>query len=414
MSAEPGRHKCDFGFLYRNGLHGKKGTGERRAAFALDLIDDVVKKFVPDPESRAAITSARKFLKGEIDQQQLFKARKLASQAFHRRVEQDCPNSMKVMAHTAYLATMAGEHLNSILEEIENIVAWRAHETQSAPSKEAADAAIEDYFARALKHLMRHLPAEMEANWRKSMKQTYCFDDPRFAMNRWVPLDYSHVALSDEVRRSERFQSWLRVLDAFQACQHQPEIESKHLQMFVEVLRGDNTHQRTMVLTMVIPIAWHFECARHVLLEFLADRRGQVRFEVISSFRFYGQRKYPRPFVATFLARALDDRSAKNRHFAAEAAARSRCIEVLPQLEELTRTETTAKARKAMAENAELVRDGFSVSDGLNPGQVSVWFYTKRCYTCINLDQDEYARMSLEDVRLKVEAQQKEDETTGW
>ncbi|MEI7686081.1 MAG: hypothetical protein WCL32_13735 [Planctomycetota bacterium] len=367
--------------------------------FACLVAGEFLRDKLTDPELIDALAALTAFTAGEADRASLERTRRPVAALIKRLNREQAPTSRLFLAYAVESAISLrkwGKWAEGFVLSVETALVTVDLQVEPNVGNTAIRARRARWMApKLIDIILKEFKFFSAAEWANAVKARYRFDDPRLKVT-YVRIEDLFIRLTLEKQTPDA--ATKLQLDAFQKVQHRETVTQDDLQPFVESLKTPGAHR--WAVFMLMPMAQFFEAAQKILLDLLDDPSGKVRFDAISNFS--SRMKYPREFIVAFLRKALDDRSAKNRIFAAQGCEHFDCKELLPQIEDRAQTEKTEKVKVSMRSCAAMVRHGFSVSDGAKEDEVSISFPKADHWTCILVSRVQYSSMTFDEVKQLV------------
>jgi hypothetical protein len=188
-------------------------------------------------------------------------------------------------------------------------------------------------------------------------------DDSRFqhpflkfdGLREWISLH-----MHDAGQRHEA----IAALNAFVWCQHKKKISANDVRPIIAAATMAHRPIREKAIEMLMLIGRWFAAGRNGLLAVLAHVRNEVRFSVVTLVQYW-RLPFPKPFVRRFFERALADKAARVRVFAAEGIDGYDREDLLPTLEAAITKERDRKTRDSLRYSLCMLRDGYYVDRSL-------------------------------------------------
>jgi hypothetical protein len=165
--------------------------------------------------------------------------------------------------------------------------------------------------------------------------------------------------LSKAQAPADRMAAALAAVDAFEACERKRSVTATDLEPLVVAGSSPHTFVCGTGCNLLIHLATKHPAAQQCLLQMVKARDATVRFNAAWHLRIGSGPKLPKALRLEIVELALGDRSAKVRRMGIEGAEQFQLKRLLPQLEEMQRTETNPAVQRALALHLPLLRDGF-------------------------------------------------------
>jgi hypothetical protein len=158
---------------------------------------------------------------------------------------------------------------------------------------------------------------------------------------------------------ADRRATALAAVDAFEACERKRQVTATDLIPLVVAASSPHTFVCGTGCNLLIHLATEHKAAQQSLLQMAQAKNATVRFNAVWHFRIGSGPKLPNAVRLEIVELALSDRSTKVRRLGIEGAEQFKFSHLLPQLEEMQRTETNQDVQQALAFHIPLLRDGF-------------------------------------------------------